>query len=133
MVICQPIQDNQGTHDCSQDDVKVRQEPLFPQPSPQRVAMWITKYMTGLTHFAIGIVATVILLVVLFQAGFLVYDGTMVQTMPLFFSTTTIHTPYSIETTSHLFATSPFGVFLLAIPMAGLFAWLSYALFARRK
>jgi hypothetical protein len=95
--------------------------------------MRFTTVTTGLTHLAIGVVATVLLLAVLFQAGFLVYDGTMVQTTPLFFSTTTIHTPYSLEITSHLFATSPFGVLLLAIPLAGLFAGASYALFARRK
>jgi hypothetical protein len=95
--------------------------------------MQFTTITSGLTHLAIGIVATVLLLAVLFQSGFLVYDGTMVQTMPLFFSTTIVHTPYSIETTSHLYATSPFGVLLLTLPLAGLFAGVSYALFARRK
>jgi hypothetical protein len=94
--------------------------------------MRFTTITSGLTHLAIGIIATVLLLAVLFQSGFLVYDGTMVQTGPLLFSTTIVHTPYSLETQTHLLATSPFGVLLLAIPMSGLFAWLSYALFARR-
>ncbi len=89
--------------------------------------------MTGLTHLAVGIVATVLLLAVLLETGYLVYDGTMVQTMPLFLSTTTLHTPYDVEIITHLFAASPFGVFLLALPLAGLFAGLSFALFARSK
>jgi hypothetical protein len=81
---------------------------------------------------AIGIVATVALLSVLFATGVLVYDRTMVQTMPFFVSQNVVHTPFSIEASTHFVATAPLGLAILALPITGLFAGLSYVLFARR-
>lgn len=95
--------------------------------------MRTTLLLTVLTHLAIGIVATVVLLVALFATGVLIYDGTMVETMPLFLSQNVVHTPFGVEVSTHVIATSPLGVALLALPMAGLFAGLSYALLGRRK
>ena len=92
--------------------------------------MRTTLLLTVLTHLAIGIVVTGVLLVALFATGVLIYDGSMVQTTP-FFNQYDFHTPYG--SSSYVLFASPVGVALFALPIAGLFAGLSYALFGRRK
>lgn len=89
--------------------------------------------LTALMHLLVGAIATVALLAVLFETGFLVYDGALVQTTPLSVSQTVVHTPYGTEVSTHSVATSPLGLATLSLPIAGLFAGLSYALFGRRK
>jgi hypothetical protein len=100
--------------------------------------MRITPLLTALSHATIGIVATSILLALLFATEFLVYDGTMVQTMPIFASenvTTSAFDPdeLNIDITTHVFGVSAGGMVSLSLLVAGLFAGLSYALLGRRK
>lgn len=84
-----------------------------------------------LIHLAIGIVATAILFAVLFATGLLNYDGAMVQTGPVFVSTTIGPTPDDIIISSRFFSVHPGTALVLAVILSGLTAGLSYGLFTR--